>query len=59
LRNAGVLTRRNCNLSEVNPKAVEANAKNGAKTVNTNQNVTLKVENLVVREEADITRVAT
>lgn len=58
LRSSGILSNRNGNRPVVNANAGVANAKNGANMPNASQSVTLQVENLVVREEADITKVA-
>ena len=59
LRNNGVLTRRNGNLADVNPNAGANTSRPGAGAPVASPNVTLHVENVVIREEADITKVAT
>lgn len=58
LRNTGILSNRNSNRLIVNANDVAANSRSDARMSNGNQNVTLKAENLLVREEAGITRVA-
>lgn len=58
LRNSGILTRRNGNLADVNPNAVTSGAKNSSSSNIAGRNVTINMQGVTIREEADVKRVA-
>lgn len=58
LRNSGVLTRRNGNLADVNPYAATASGASNSSSNIAGRNVTINMNGVTIREEADIKRVA-
>lgn len=59
LRNSGVLTRRNGNLADVNPYAASSGGAGASSSSNVGgRNVTINMQGVTIREEADIKRVA-